>query len=69
MKGIHLLSYLLLMNFFQVLNGIEGVSLANDICRNYRREGYYLMLISAVNPRAQKSSPPEGGELLCIKLV
>ena len=31
---------LLLMNFFQVLNGIEGVSLANDICRNYRREGY-----------------------------
>ena len=23
----------------------------------------------AVNPTAQKSSPPEGGELLCIKLV
>lgn len=68
-----MLSYLLLMNFFQVLNGIEGVSLANDICRNYpvrdtlHRE--YLMLISAVNPTAQKSSPPEGGELLCIKLV
>ncbi|MBD9247235.1 MAG: hypothetical protein EGQ60_00115 [Clostridiales bacterium] len=50
-------------------NPFDTIEDLKEIHQQKIANGNYLMLISAVNPTAQKSSPPEGGELLCIKLV